>query len=753
VFEAPTSLQADLADRYALERLIGRGGMASVFLATDRKHARRVAVKVLRADLAAAIESDRFLREIQITAGLLHPHILPLFDSGAAAGTLFFVTPFVEGESLRERLDRERQLPVAEAVHIARQVGEALEYAHYRGFVHRDVKPENILLSAGQAYLADFGIARAITSAGVAKDDALTAAGLALGTVAYMSPEQASADSDVDHRSDIYSLACVIYEVLAGAAPFRGSNARAIMTMHLVDPVPTLRAMRPSVPEAIDRAIQCALAKAPADRFATVTQFVDALTRAEPVAVGRPLRSVLVLPFANVTRNLEHEYFADGLTDEVIADLSNIRGLRVISRSSAMRLKGTERDTAVVARELGVEYVLEGSVRRSGNDVRITARLIDAAIDAPVWADKYTGTLDQVFQIQESLSRSIVDALKITLSSEERQRLAERPFNNAHAYECFLQARQEMWRFSPDALARAVRLAEQAITIVGDDSLLYATLACAIGQHLWAGVPVDESYLRKADEYVAKSFALAPDSHYGHLARGLLLHGRGEFQAAARDLKKVLAVNPNSGDALSILGYVYALSGREAAARSMFTRLIEVDPLTPINYCTPGFVAVLEGHPADALAPYRRFYELAPDNPAAHWFYTWALAWNEHIDEAADVADRFAATAPQSPFTSACLLIKHAIRGERREAREVVSPSLRVAARRSEMLSRELANFLALAGETQEALDHLENANRLGLTNYPFVAKRDRFLASLRLEPRFHSLMARMERQWEAFEI
>jgi len=292
-------LRAALAERYAIERELGQGGMAVVFLAQDLKHRRAVAIKVLRPELAMALGADRFLGEIETVAGLAHPHILPLYDSGEAAGFLYYVMPYVEGESLRERLTREKQLPLEDALRIAGEVATALSYAHSRGVVHRDIKPENILLEAGQAIVSDFGIARAIT---VASGERLTQTGVTVGTPGYMSPEQAAGERELDGRSDVYSLACVLYEMLAGNPPFLGTSARAILARQSLDPVPRLRTVRETVPEEFERAVVKALAKAPADRFATATQFVEALVtgRFVPRASRRALLIRVALPLVAV---------------------------------------------------------------------------------------------------------------------------------------------------------------------------------------------------------------------------------------------------------------------------------------------------------------------------------------------------------------------------------------------------------------------------------------------------------------------
>src|SRR2546425_7481917 len=306
-------VSAALADRYAIDRVLGRGGMATVYVAEDLRHSRQVAIKVLRPDVAAAIGAERFLREIGIAARLTHPHILPLIDSGEAAGSLYYVMPYVPGESLRQRLERERRLPVRDALRAARDVGAALDYAHRQGFLHRDIKPENILLADGHALVADFGIARAMSTAGA---ESVTEAGLAIGTPAYMSPEQASAERELDARADLYSLACVLFEMLAGEPPFPGPNARATLARHVTERPRPVRAVRPDTPAAVEHAIARALAKDPADRFPTVAAFTAELETgagrdATPAALGIA-RSLAVLPFENTSPDPETDYLSDG---------------------------------------------------------------------------------------------------------------------------------------------------------------------------------------------------------------------------------------------------------------------------------------------------------------------------------------------------------------------------------------------------------------------------------------------------------
>src|SRR5207249_990527 len=408
-------VRASLAGRYTIERELGRGGMATVYLARDLKHDRPVALKVLRPELAASVGAERFLREIQVTAHLTHPNILPLLDSGRADDFLYYVTPYVEGESLRSRLNREKQLPVDEALRLATEVAGALDYAHRHQIVQRDIKPENILLEDGQAVVADFGIARAIYAA---EGERLTETGLAVGTAAYMSPEQAAGERDVDGRSDMYSLGCVLYEMLAGEPPFTGPTAQAVLAKRLAEPVPHVRTLRDTVPEAVERALRRALARAPVDRFATAAQLASALAgvsgrevparpswRVPAVAAGvvvalaalawvitqRRLSPAMlsdaaaVLPFR--VAGPDSGLWREGLVDLLSINLDGVPGLRVVPPRTVLSRwhtdlgRGTDaadQDAALrVARAVGARFALTGSLVGGSRSVRLSAHVTD----------------------------------------------------------------------------------------------------------------------------------------------------------------------------------------------------------------------------------------------------------------------------------------------------------------------------------------------------------------------------------------
>ena len=416
-------LKTALASLYRLRETAGRGGMATVYLADDLKHERQVAIKVLRPELVAQNEARRFLQEIRIAARLSHPNILPLLDSGSVerdsgSALLYYVMPYVGCESLRDRLAREGRLPVDEAIRITRTIGAALDYAHRQNVLHRDIKPENILLQQGEAVVADFGIARALTEAAA---EHVTERDIALGTMAYISPEQATGDPAIDGRSDLYSLACVLYEMLAGEPPFHGGSSHTVLMQHLTAAARPLRDHRPTLSIAVECAVAQALEKEPAKRFATMQEFTAALERPpnnDPAPQAPVGKAIAVLPFVNATPEPDNEYFSDGITDELISALAKIDGLEVTSRTSVFAYKGRNADVRTIGRELGVSTILEGSVRRAGDRLRINAQLTSVADGRLLWAERYDRAAGDVFDLEEEMAATIVTTLRANLLGE-----------------------------------------------------------------------------------------------------------------------------------------------------------------------------------------------------------------------------------------------------------------------------------------------------------------------------------------------
>ena len=732
--------------RYEVLGRIGGGGMGVVYRARDPSLERLVALKLLPAHLVTDAEARaRLIREARAASALDHPNIAVVHEIGTAepapgdpaSARLFIAMAYYDGETLAAKLAR-GSLPVGEALDYAIQLADGLSGAHDARIVHRDIKPANVLVtSRGQVKIVDFGLAR---GAG----PALTRAGTMIGTVAYMSPEQTRGEP-VDHRTDLWSMGVVLYEMLAGVRPFRSDADEGVVYGIRHDEPPSLETLRSDVPPALARIAERCLVKDRDARYATAEALLaDLRALRDGRAAVAPQPSIVVLPFANLSPDADNEYFSDGLTEEVIADLSQIRSLRVISRTSAMRLKRSDKDVRAIARELGVRYALEGAVRRSGDALRITVRLIDAHRDGHLWARKLDGTMDDVFELQEQVARAVADALRLQLSPGEERGLADRPIPDVRAYECYLRARYEAWRFSGDGLDRATRYIETALAIVGENELLYSTLGHITAMQAEAGMDPGGSALERIGRLTEQVFTLDPDSPRGHWLRSWAAFYRGDLRLAIHAGEHALALAPDDADTLLLLGYIYAHAGRNDDARALFARALDVDPLTPLTNAVQGLVPVLEGRPADAVAYYRRNFEMDPESPFAAVFFGWALAFDRRTDEAVTALDTAAARFAGTVFGSLAKSLAHGLRGEAEEAVRAITPAFEAAARNSEMFARELAHCYALAGQNDRALHWLEREVDLGMLNYEFLARHDWFLDGLRGEPRFRALLERV---------
>jgi serine/threonine-protein kinase len=626
--------------------------MATVYLAQDLKHDRPVALKVLHPELAASLGPERFQREIRLAARLQHPHILSIHDSGEVPGDastppiLWFAMPFVEGESLRDRLVRERQLPLEDAVRIGREAADALEYAHRHGIIHRDIKPENILLSENHALVADFGIARALADQTESK---LTETGTTLGTPAYMSPEQAAGERTIDHRTDIYSLGCVLYEALAGEPPFTGPTAQAIIARRFTETPRSLRDLRETVPGGVERAVAKALAKSPADRFGSAAEFGRALAEGQtasrtvetpraaptppaPVAVpavppvrrqghrfpvttalaigfllglgvlfgwlrshGRADESpagtkrLAVLPFENLG-SADDEYFADGVTDEVRGKLASLAGLQVIARSSSGQYKKTTKSPQEIGRELGVDYLLTGTVRwekaAAGNRVRVSPELIQVGTAATTWQQPFDASITDVFQVQADIAGRVAEALDVALGAPQKKTLAEKPTENLAAYEAFLKGEevsQGLAVADPRVARRAVDYYSQAVALDSTFVQAWVQLSRAHSSIYNIGTPTpsDADAARDAAERARR---LAPERPEIQLALGdYQQFVRADVAAALAAYEMGLRKAPANADLLSATGRVEQSLGRWESSAERYIKANAVDPRSVLN--------------------------------------------------------------------------------------------------------------------------------------------------------------------------
>ncbi len=659
-------LRLILVDRYAVERELGRGGMATVYLAQDLRHDRQVAIKVLRPELSASLGSDRFNREIKVAAGLQHPHILGLYDSGAAEGLLYYVMPFVEGESLRDKLDREKQLGVEDAIRLICECAEALNYAHSRGVIHRDMKPENVMLSGGHALVADFGIAKAFSEAGAQK---LTETGMAVGTPYYMSPEQAMG-GDIDGRADQYSLGCVLYELLAGQPPFTGPTPMAILARHSLERVPSLTIVRHSIPESVELVVLRALEKVPADRYPTMGAFAQALrgadmarlstrTAARPVptaslpAFAKPVpRWRRALPWAigaaaivlvavggwlgwrrwgaarETTTNAAPtgadpnrlavlyfqrrggsdslQYLADGLTEALIHELSQVKGLQVISRNGVAPYRSANVSPDSIGRALQVGTLVSGTLEQSGDRLRVTVAMVNAATGTEIGNKTLERPRTEIFALQDDLAKEVSIFLRQQVGQEVKLQESRIGTKNAAAWELVEQAEQETK--AVETLLAAADTASAARRLGHADSLLaraqtmdasWPTPAVQRGWLAYRRLDLADAsnqayvatWLTKGLEQAETALKLKPDDPEALELRGTLrywqwvLNLAGGPTAAAKlvadaesDLRSAVAQDPKRAFAWALLSHLLMRKSETAEGKLAALRAYEADP-------------------------------------------------------------------------------------------------------------------------------------------------------------------------------
>jgi TolB-like protein/Flp pilus assembly protein TadD len=716
--------------------------MATVYLAEERKHSRRVAVKVLHPDLARSLGTERFLREIRIAAGLSHPHIVPLIDSGEADGHVFYVSVYVPGGSLRDRLTRERTLPLGDALRVAREVGSALESAHRNGYVHRDVKPENILLSEGHALLADFGVAFA-SSAGM---EPITDVGLALGTPEYMSPEQASGERDLGVPSDVYSLACVIFEMLTGAPPFRGPNPRATMAMHVTKTPPSSRATRPELPDSLDRVLTKALAKAPEDRYGTVSDFLaaldaSALTRLS-TARAAP-RTIAVLPFINASPEAENEYLSDGITDELIVALAKVEGLRIASRTSVFALKGKPQDVRAIGALLGASVVLEGTVRKAGERLRITAQLTSTDDGQLFWSQRYDRTLEDVFAIQDEIANTIVNTLRATTFASLETPVARRHTENVRAHSLYLRGRHAWNKRTQEGVFEAIDFFQQAIAEDPNYALGYTGLADSFALLLdYRSVPVQEWHER-AKEYARKALALDESLAEAHtsLAWSLFIYD-WDWEAAGEEFRRAIELDPKYATAHQWHAFSLASRGRLEEALLEGHVAQELDPASVSIRRTLGWLYYYARRYEQASYHLSRAIEMNPDAEETYRVLGLALAMQGDFVEAERVLREAITLRGAGPYTLATLGYVLARTGNHEEALRQLR-DLEQAAASGYVSSVAFATVYLGLGDVERALDWTERAReeRRGWVAYLRV---NPIFDPLRTSPRFHALMAKM---------
>lgn len=780
-----------LADRYVIEREIGYGGMATVYLALDLKHNRKVAVKVLLPELARSVTATRFLREIEMAAGLTHPNIVAVYDSGEANGPeisspyLYYVMPFIDGESLHHRLHEEKRLSIEDAIRVAREVAEALSYAHRQNIVHRDIKPGNILFVEGHAMVTDFGIGKAMCDA---CGDDITLIGGLVGTPNYMSPEQAGGE-EVDPRTDVYSLGCVLFEMLAGDLPYPAENAQAAMARHAIDPIPSVRAVRRDVPAQLDAVIVKALAKKADDRYSTAAEFAEALGRggklqdtdmwpartrdvvpqlrrrnvkamvgavvAAAVVIaggwwalgsgggGGPIERLAVLPFVNLSGDAEQEYFVDGMHDLLISELAQIGALAVISRTSVMQFKGTDRSVPDIARELNVDAVVEGSVFRFGDSIRINAQLIALRPERHLWAAIYAGAVDDMFALQAEVARAVAREIEAELTPQDEARLAAVPVVRRDVHDAYLQARYHHAKATVAGFQEAIRYYNEVIEKAPDFAPAHAGLALSL--HLlgvYGGSPAVET---EPQAKMHAEVALDLDSELAE-AHAVLAGVRSMFEwdwaGADRAYRRAIEVDRSSASARQWYAYHLSSVGRHQEAVAQARRGLELDPLNPMSRVILADQLINARLYDDAISALNRALEMQPGFARAHELMEWIYTKLGRYDDAVRLRlERLVRRGDGGAAVAGMLAQTYASNGadgywqwrlqqlQRAAVTGYVGPS-------------EFAKIYAALGDTDAAVEWLEKAyeERDGVEMLNVWPGYD----ALRSDPRFADLLRRM---------
>jgi eukaryotic-like serine/threonine-protein kinase len=776
-----------LTDRYTLESLIGEGGMATVWRARDLKHGRDVALKILRDELAAAVGAQRFLREVRVTARLQHPHVLALFDSGEVEGTPWYAMPLIHGETLRARLQRERQLSVEEAVQLTRQVAAALAHAHARGVIHRDVKPENILLQDGHAYVADFGVALAVAQV---DDGRLTDTGMAVGTLTYMSPEQATGERGVDGRSDQFALGAMAYEMLVGEPPHRGATLQALVARIVLTPPTPLHTMRPGLPPALEVAILRSLAKVPADRFPSVEAFSAALgtalptPAATPVPAGAPdarvatvsrrwaLVGVLaagivfavrvftreratapvptsgqivlaVLPCEDRTKDAALAYIADGLSENLVNRLTHVRGLQVIPRGIVRTASGAGGDAMATAERLQATHVVTCNVSRAGRDVRMGAQLVQVAPPRELWGDGGTAPAEGLLAIEDSLLAHVVASLPVAVSPEERTALAQGDTRDGEAQRLFLLGRHLQHRFTGRDLGAALGYYEQAIARDSTFARAYAGIAAAhIVSAIGIGRERSDVAFPKARAALARGLSFRPDDADLLAIRAMVrLWADRDLAGARADAARALASDAGNAIVHQTWQHVLMGAGQVDSALAEGLAALRQDPSYPRLYTDRVVYLYMAGRFAEAEQVQAEALTLDAASVTALTLDAYLAAARGQQAEARAALERLSARDGGAPFARTDRAVVLAMLGDRTAARALADTLAREARDRAEPAL--LGAVYGLLGEGDRAFQWLDRAERDGSRWLLTIPVDPRFDA-LRRDPRYAPFLARV---------
>lgn len=738
--------EGTLVDHYRIVRKVGAGGMGEVYLANDTKLDRKIALKFLPASLTSNSElKTRFIREAKAVAKLNHPNIVTIFEVGEFQTRPYFAMEYVSGNTLRHHTADYPQ-PLSAIIELASQICQGLAEAHRTGIVHRDIKAANIVVDdQNRLRILDFGLASVVGS------EELTKTGSTLGTVAYMSPEQVSGRV-VDKRSDLFSFGVVLYELLTGQLPFKRDNDGATLQAIMQEQPEPLSRYKSDLPDQLQQIVSKLLDKNLETRYQSAEGVLADLKRlmydsqqtTGTVSLERDDKSIVVTPFSNLSADSDNEYFSDGLTEEIITDLSGLSDLRVISRSSALQLKGTNKDAPTIGRELNVRYILTGSVRKAGNNVRITSQLVDAVSNQQVWADKYKGTLEDIFEIQEEVSQAIVSNLELKLTSAEEKKMAERPIEDPRAYELFLRAKRNIHSWSEENLRVAERHLLKGLEICGDNALLFAGLAHVYFQYVNSGVKHEEFY-QKAINFAGKSLALNPELAQAHLVQGLLCQASdGHQHDSIKHYKKVLELEPNNVEALGWYALECGLLGMIDKGRILIKKAISLSPLASTLKGASSFLELMDGKFNEYIRIVEDIYSLDPEDSFVQLRMMFAYSLVGRLSKAGKFESLLAG---ETFFERITLAYYYGRKNENERGLAYITDDTKVTAKRDGQYSLWLAMVFAANKEYEKTIEWLENAVKTGFLNHRFINVYDSIYKPIRKTARFQKLVEQMKQR------
>ena len=763
-----------LGDEFVVERELGGGGMSRVFVALETALNRRVVVKVLPDEIATALSRERFRREILTSATLQHPNIVPVISARDRGGLIYFVMPFVDGESMRRRLERDGALTPPTVVSIMRDVARALAFAHERGVVHRDIKPDNVLLSGGTAVVADFGVAKAFASAreGTTGTSAtLTNVGMSLGTPAYMAPEQVAGDTKLDARTDLYALGALAYEALAGRPVFPRESVSSVLRAHLTHKPEPLRRIKPGIPAALEEAVLRCLEKEPSARpqsanellgilenpavlsgaFSTEGRLISGAVAAlaprnawrllaalvvvaalvvggitmsdrggtNPVAVRPSTPTIAVLPLVSPSADSSSNYLAFGVTDEIINALMRIKGVRVTSRASAEDAQRSRVSLAKLADSLGVTHALEGTIQRQGTDVHVAVRLVNTADGLTTWSEVFDGTTNQVFEMQRYIAGAIAEAVSNDLGPRADSTLnagTHQPTPEAH--DAYLQAHYELSRRGDGDLTGAVAQLRKAVRIDSQYAVAWAELAQALTVLPLYGKGDPGKLQPEAMRAAERALAIDSSLAAAHAALGNLLNAQWRWQEGRVELERAVSLDSTYASAFQWLGENQLLNGDLAGAERSLARAVRLDSTLSVTKAVRGVVLALLKRPSESDRLFAEAIARTPSVAALHVIRATAFLYSSRIPEALTELEVARVIDPSSPLVLGTLGYAYARAGNREGAAQVERQLSADPARVGVAGAR--GKIRLGLGDTTAALDLFERALR----------ERDTFIAS-----------------------